>query len=121
MTELGGSMNIIGCKELVDIAKQKKADGYRLVQICSVRTNDGYEVTYSFSIEYEMQNYRVIIKTDDEVPSITGAYPSAFLYENEIRELFGVKIEQINVDFKNKLYRIDVETPFKEKDAEVKK
>ena len=32
-------------------------------------------------------------------------------YENEMKELFGVKIQMISLDYKNKLYRIEVETP----------
>ena len=48
--------------------------------------------------------------------SITQIYPCAFLQENEAEQLFGVKIKTIKPDYKDKLYRIDVETPFKKKE-----
>ena len=49
--------------------------------------------------------------------SITACYPYAFRYENEMKELFGVKIKSIHPDYQNKLYRIKAETPFlKEED-----
>ena len=35
-----------------------------------------------------------------------------FLYENEMKELFGVNIQMINLDYNNKLYRINEEAPF---------
>ena len=34
------------------------------------------------------------------------------LYENEMKELFGVNIQMINLDYQNRLYRINEETPF---------
>ena len=39
-------------------------------------------------------------------------FPAAFLYENEIHDLFGIAIEGINHDYNGKLYRTAVEAPF---------
>ena len=39
-----------------------------------------------------------------KVPSITGVFVAAYLYENEIRDLFGVEIERIAVDWLGKVY-----------------
>ena len=49
---------------------------------------------------------------DEEVPSISVIYPSAFLYENEIHDLFGVIITNIAVDYQGTLYRTALSTPF---------
>ena len=46
------------------------------------------------------------------MPSITGVYEGAYLYENEIRELFGVKFKGINVDYNGHLYKKKAEAPF---------
>lgn len=92
-----------------------KKNEYRIVQICAVRTQDGYELTYSFAKEYDMVNLRVQILVDEEIASISDIFSPAFLYENEIRDLFGVKIQMINFDYRGNLYRIDTETPFKQK------
>ncbi len=90
-----------------------KRTGCRLGQVCAVRIPDGYELFYSFIKDYHMTNYKITIDEDTEVVSISDVYPSAMLYENEMKELFGVKIRFINLDYHDKLYRIKEETPFK--------
>ena len=92
-----------------------KMDGWRVVQICAVRLPDGYELSFSFAKGYDMRTLRLTVATDETVPSITQMYPGAFLQENETAELFGVKIESIQADYHDKLYRIARPTPFKEK------
>ena len=92
-----------------------KMELWRLVQICAVRVEGGYDVSYSFCRNYEMVTLRLHVKEDEEISSITQWYPCAFLQENEAAELFGVKIRNLTVDYRSKLYRIDQETPFKEK------
>ena len=39
-------------------------------------------------------------------------YPNAFLYENEIHDLFGVVIKNINIDYRGTLYRTAIKVPF---------
>ena len=90
-----------------------KMEQWRLAQICAVRVEDGYEMSYSFCKDYDMVTIRLDLKEEEEVPSITQMYPCAFLQENEAAELFGVKITDIHVDYGDKLYRIDEKTPFK--------
>jgi len=103
----------IGCGDLITEALKAKNSGYRLVQICATRTQDGYELLYSFGKEYDLLHLRITIGTDAKVLSISKIYPPAFLYENEIHDLFGVQIELISVDYKGTLYRTEKETPFK--------
>ena len=93
-----------------------KMGQWRLAQICAVRVQEGYELSYSFcSRAYEMITLRLLAGLDDVVHSITQIYPCAFLQENEAAELFGVHIESLNPDYHSKIYRINKETPFKEK------
>lgn len=92
-----------------------KMENWRLAQICAVRTQTGYELSYSFCQAYDMVTLRLSVGVDEEVSSITQVYPCAFLQENEAAELFGVLIRNQAVDYHDKLYRIDRETPFKEK------
>jgi ech hydrogenase subunit D len=101
--------------EVGQIAKavaEMKEQGYRLVQI-SPTTIGGFELNYSFDKDYSFTNIRVVIASDDVVvPSVSAIYPNAFLYENEIHDLFGIKIEGISVDYKGKFYRTAVKFPF---------
>jgi ech hydrogenase subunit D len=47
------------------------------------------------------------------LPSISGVYFSAFLYENEIHDLFGISITDIALDYKGKFYQTAGKFPFK--------
>lgn len=99
-------------RDLVGIVAQLFAEGYRLVQVgCSTLTN-AYEITYSFDREYCLRHQRITVAPDEEVPSISVIYPSAFLYENEIHDLFGVNITNIAVDYHGTLYQTALSTPF---------
>ncbi len=120
MANVGTNLETISIGELLPKVIEKKTEGWRLVQMCSVYLKDSetYELSYTFARDYESVTFRMVIKTDVEVPSITQIYEAAFLYENEMSELFGVKIMMITQDYKGKLYRIDEETPFMNKEGE---
>lgn len=88
-------------------------DGYRLVQICCTVAGETLEVTYSFDKAYALENYRVTLpKSDPAVPSITGVYLAAFTYENELQDLFGVKVSDMALNFNGNFYRLSQKTPF---------
>ncbi len=92
-----------------------KMAGWRVVQICASRLENGFALSYSFGKGYDMRTLRLTVGDSEVVPSITQAFPGAFLQENEAAELFGVRIEGISQDYRGKLYRIGAETPFKQK------
>lgn len=99
--------------DLVTTALQMKNSGARLVQICATRIQDGYELTYSFAKRYHLQNLRFTIQEDTEIMSISNVFEPAFLYENEIHDLFGIKINLIKIDYNGTLYKTAKEAPFK--------
>ena len=112
MTSINGTLHRITSAELLPSAIGYRQRGWRLVQICAVTVENGYELSYSFAMNYDMETLRVCVATEDEVTSISEVYGAAFLYENEIRELFGVHITHISTDFHDRLYRIHTKTPF---------
>ena len=83
------------------------------MQAHAVSIENGYELSYTFGRDYEWITLRLVIDEAEEVPTITNIYQAAFLYENEMAELFGVKIRMISVDYHDKLYRINDTTPMK--------
>lgn len=107
--------------ELYKIMEQKYNDGYRLAQILSVAYEGYNEVTYSVAKEYEMENYKINLPIDEEIKSFSDIFPAATLYENEIKELWGVKVVGMALDYHNKFYRIEKETPFKKQIKVIKK
>ncbi|MDO4518299.1 MAG: NADH-quinone oxidoreductase subunit C, partial [Bacillota bacterium] len=70
---------------------------------------------YSFDKEHEIYNLRLPIAIGEEIESITNIYWPAFIYENEIHDLFGVKFKHSALDYNGTFFRIAEETPWKPK------
>ena len=78
----------IGYGDVLGTARKLHSEGYRMVQICGV-TGQG------------------------ETESITSEYWAAFVYENEIHDLFGVGFADSRLDYKGNFFRMSAETPWK--------
>jgi len=99
--------------DLVARASEFYLTGYRLVHITCTKTGENaFDLTYGFDKDYKLESLRLSITNETEIPSITKAYGGAFLYENEINELFGVKIKGISLDFGGHLYKKKIAYPF---------
>ena len=107
---------IIGIEpaDLMGKAQKLKDEGYRLVQICATKV-DGFELSYSFDKDMDMTTLRMTIAEDVEIMSISNIFFPAFLYENEMKDLFGVKISNIVLDFNGNLYKVAQKTPMNPK------
>lgn len=105
------TINAISPNELLGETSRLKNDGFRMVAITCTNKN-GIELSYSFDKDYELVTLRLNVTLEDEVNSISNIYPFAFLYENEIKELFGAKIMNISLDFNGNLYKTSEATPF---------
>ena len=98
---------------LLEEAKSLSQQGFRIVQICCVKgLEEKQDLFYSFDLAYEWRHYRISVAPGDVIPSITGAFPGAFLYENEIGELFGIVFKGVSLDFHGTLYDSGVAAPF---------
>ena len=102
--------------DLLGKAAQYKKDGYRMVQILCTRVPEGYELTYSFDKDYVMENLRVIVPLEGSVMSVTSQYWYAFVWENEIHDLFGLNVEFIapEVDYGGKFFHLAKPMPWHE-------
>ncbi|MBQ3386387.1 MAG: NADH-quinone oxidoreductase subunit C [Eggerthellaceae bacterium] len=102
----------IQLRELPEVSKKMKADGARFVQLLAVHEDLGNALVYSFMKDDALLNYRIDkVSDEDTVPSITGEYLNAFVFENEVHDLFGVKITDIAIDFKGKFYKVTEPNP----------
>jgi ech hydrogenase subunit D len=115
------TLETVDIPTLYNTMLEKQRAGYRLVQICATAFEGYNELIYSVALDYKFENYKVIVPIDTEITTISDYFPSAMLYENEMKELFGVKIKSINPDYQDKLYRIAVKTPFKKEVKEAVK
>jgi len=87
-------------------------DGWRLIQILALSSESGNEINYSFGGGYAMKTLRVKLGPKDPVPSITSYYAAAAFYENEMRDLFGIRIERIHPDWHGDLLGGSKRKPF---------
>lgn len=97
--------------ELLEKVLEFKKQGYRLVQIGCTQTTEGLELNYSFDREYFFVNLRLALK-NEVVPSVSEVYWNAFLYENEIHDLFGVSFSGMVIDYQGNFYRMALKKPF---------
>lgn len=94
--------------QLVAVAHEMMDSGYRFVTLTCVTLSDNMvDITYHFDKDYELKNYRIKVSRDSEIPSISGVYFCALLVENEIHELFGVKVKDMAIDYAGHLLLSD--------------
>lgn len=99
--------------DLVERVKQFRKDGCRLVQISATRLPNLVQVTYSFERENRIANLRLHLPAAEaKLPSVSGVFWCAFLYENELHDLFNIAVDGIAVDFHGKFYNTAVKFPF---------
>jgi len=90
----------ITVQELLGEVQKLHYDGYRLVTAtCVDNNNDTLDIYYHFDMDYKLTNLKLTIPKGTAVPSISKIFFCALLVENEIKELFGVNIENLVVDF----------------------
>ena len=107
------TIEIIPVSDLVERVRRCAAEGWRLVQINATTLAHRFEVNYSFDRDYVLLTLRIELSLEQPaVPSVSGVYLSAFLYENEIHDLWGIQINGIAVDYKGTFYRTTVKMPF---------
>ena len=107
--------------ELMAEAEEYQRQGYRLVQACCTKlAEDSFEVTYSFDKNCKFENIRITVPQEIEIPSISPLFGAAFLYENEMHELFGISFKGMSIDFKGHLYKKKIRYPFSAESKEDK-
>jgi len=94
-------------------AKELADGGYRAVQICATSKDGKTEILYSFDKDFKMINYRVNVPNEMRVPSITGSFWSAFIFENEVHDLFGIEFTDLVLDYKGNFFKLSSKTPWK--------
>ncbi|MFZ4396507.1 MAG: NADH-quinone oxidoreductase subunit C [Kiritimatiellia bacterium] len=99
--------------QLVAEVQALRNENWRLVQIGVTAIGEAFEVNYSFDRELRFRNLRVQVAAAGAcLPSVSGVYWCAFLYENEAHDLFGIRFDGLVLDFKGNLYQTATPFPF---------
>jgi ech hydrogenase subunit D len=97
---------------LASVADVKSA-GYRLGQACATKTVGAVEILYSFEKDETLKNLKVSLdEKSPEIQSITGIYWPAFIYENEMHDLFGVTFKNLALDYGGHFFKTATATPW---------
>lgn len=88
---------------LLDEAKKYHDGGYRLVTTTCVDLDDKFDIIYHFDKNLKLENLRLTIDKGTALPSISSIYFCAVLPENEMQDMFGIKVDGLAVDYGGKL------------------
>ncbi len=94
----------IDSSQLLTKVKDLKAKGYRFAQACAT--------IYSFDKDHMLTNLRLTVSQGEQVESITGDFWPAFIYENEMHDLFGIKFAHMALDYEGKFFKVAEPTPW---------
>lgn len=104
---------VIPLQALLGRVQRLHEEHFRLVQIGATRLPERLELNYSFDREDQLLNLRVFLTLESpRVPSISSIFWCAFIYENEINDLFKVQVDGMVIDFKGEFYQTAVKYPF---------
>ena len=93
-------------------AADRKREGWRFVQLLAVVTDGGFDLVYSFMKDGVLENYTIQdVTKDTAVPSITDQFLAAFVFENEVHDLFGINVKGIAIDFGGTFYQLSQKEP----------
>ena len=125
----------VGIDELLSHVQALKGVGARFVQMHAERNvDDGtYRLVYTFINVHAAQEHiaqdgsyaieNLVVEGIDryqEIPSISSYYPAVFPFENEVHDLFGLAITDIQIDFKGFFYQVSTAEPMSVITPEVK-
>lgn len=125
----------VGIDELLPHVQVLKGVGARFVQMHAERNVDdgSYRLVYTFinvraaqehiaqDGSYAIENLVVEgIDQYQEIPSISSYYPAVFPFENEVHDLFGLAITDMQIDFKGFFYQVSTAEPMSVITPEVK-
>lgn len=87
--------------DIVNEGKKLLDAGGKFVTAVCNDLGDKLEVSYFFSADRgtQLTGLRYAVGKDEEVPSLTGVTLSTLLIENEMQELFGLKVKGLAIDF----------------------
>ena len=88
-----------------------KERGWRFTNLCGSTVEDKVELLCTFALDQETESLLLLVDKGEQVAAVSTVYPSAFLYENETSDLFGVKFEGTTLDFGGRFYLTSVPTP----------
>lgn len=86
-------------------------EGLRFVTLTCLDSGDNFEIYYHFDQDAKLRHLHLLLPKGAELPTVTHAYFCAFLAENELQSLFGIKVAGLAIDYGGKLLVVDDGSP----------
>ena len=95
------NMKAITKDELLNEGEKLLTGGAKFVTAVCRDLGEQLEVTYFFSLKggTEMYPLRYTVNKEEEVPSFSQITLATVLIENEMKEMFGLKVKDLALDF----------------------
>jgi ech hydrogenase subunit D len=86
--------------QLLSEAQKMSSQNYRFVTSTCVDLGEGnLDVLYHFDKNMQLNNLRIKAKRGEDIPSISSVYLCSVLIENEMKELFGLNVQGMAIDY----------------------
>lgn len=93
----------ISRENLLDEVAIHLPHGYRFVTMTCLDLGDSFEILYHFDKDYRLSHLRLRLRKDENLPTISGMVPAAVIVENEIKDLFGISVKGLSLDYGGRL------------------
>ena len=97
----------ISAEILLDAVSAKIPQGFRFVTITCCDHGAAFDLIYHFDKQYVLHHLRLALAKGTALPSISGVCPAAVFAENEIKDLFGITVTGLAVDYEGKFLLSD--------------
>jgi NADH:ubiquinone oxidoreductase subunit C len=88
---------------LLNEVASRMPQGFRFVTVTCLDGGDHHEIYYHFDKDYQLCNLRLQLPKGQPLPSISRIYFAAVLVENELQDLFGIKVADMVIDYGGRL------------------
>lgn len=93
--------------ELLNVVSSIVSKKCRFVTMTSVDCGDHFDILYHFDENYKLLNLRLKIGREESIPSIGSVCPGSIIVENEIQDLYGIKFDNLALDYQGRFYLAD--------------
>lgn len=112
MNNLVDNKTQITISDIKNEAKKRLDDNWAFVQLMALKTSRSYDLIYTYRKDNILENIVIKdIKQDEPIESITDYYFQAFVFENEINDLYGLNVVNIAIDFKGNFFKTKIKHP----------
>lgn len=97
------NVQVVEKEHLLQRVEELAAQGMRFITATCIDNGERFDVYYHFDHNLELTHLLVTIDRDEALPSITPVYFCAFVAENEMKDLFGLRVDGLNVDYQGRM------------------